>query len=80
MLVYFKNDLGVRLLEHVRQIELIRYIEMKIYQHDAGIMTKMAAMPIYGKNLKNLRNQWTDFHITWYVASGTPAHYILFKL
>ena len=23
---------------------------MKIYQHDAGHMTKMAAMPIYGKN------------------------------
>ena len=22
---------------------------MKIYQHDAGQMTKMAAMPIYGK-------------------------------
>ena len=23
---------------------------MKIYWHDAGHMTKMAAMPIYGKN------------------------------
>ena len=23
---------------------------MKIYQHDAGHMTKMAAMPRYGKN------------------------------
>ena len=23
---------------------------MKIYQHDAGHMTKMAAMPIYSKN------------------------------
>ena len=23
---------------------------MKIYQHDAGHMTKMAARPIYGKN------------------------------
>ena len=23
---------------------------MKIYSHDAGHMTKMAAMPIYGKN------------------------------
>ena len=23
---------------------------MKIYWHDAGYMTKMAAMPIYGKN------------------------------
>ena len=25
-------------------------MEMKIYQHDEGHMTKMAAMPIYGKN------------------------------
>ena len=23
---------------------------MKIYEHDAGLMTKMAATPIYGKN------------------------------
>ena len=52
---------------------------MKNYQHDAGHMNKMAAMPIYGeKHLKNLLlwNQWTDFHETWYVASGT--HSILF--
>ena len=26
---------------------------MKICQRDAGHMTKMAAMPIYGRNLKN---------------------------
>ena len=55
---------------------------MKIYRHDAGHMTKMAAMPIYGKKpFKNLLlwNQWTDFHETWYVASGTPAHHSLYK-
>ena len=55
---------------------------MKIYRHDAGHMTKMAAMPIYGKNpFKNLllRNRWTDFHETWYVTSGTPAHHSLYK-
>ena len=28
----------------------LRYNEMKIYYHDAGHMTKMAAMHIYGKN------------------------------
>ena len=27
---------------------------MKIYTNEMGHMTKMAAMPIYGKNLKNL--------------------------
>ena len=45
-------------------------------------MTKMALMPIYGKNpSKNLLlwNRWTDFHETWYVASMTPAHHSLFK-
>ena len=38
-------------------------------------MTKMAAMPIYGKNpSKNLLllNQLAHFHETWYVALGTP--------
>ena len=27
---------------------------MKIYQHDAGHMTKMAAMPVYGKNCSKI--------------------------
>ena len=26
-----------------------------------------------------LQNRQADFHETWYVASGTPAHHILFK-
>ena len=59
-----------------------KYKEMKIWWHDAGHMTKMAAMPIYGKNpFKNLllRNRQADFHETWYVALGTPAHHNLFK-
>ena len=34
-------------------------MEMKIYTNELGHMTNMAAMPIYGKNLKNrlLQNQ-----------------------
>ena len=32
-------------------------------------MTKVAAMPIYGKNL--LQNQLTDGLGTWYVVLGT---------
>ena len=37
-----------------------------------GHMTKMAAMPIYGKNLKNLHllNQKADDLETWHAASG----------
>ena len=45
---------------------------MQIWWHDAGHMTKMAAMPIYGKNPLKIFE-------TWYVASGTPAHHSLFK-
>ena len=35
---------------------------MKIYTNELGHMTNMAAMPIYGKNLKNLhlQNQKTN--------------------
>ena len=33
-------------------------MEMKIYKYDAGHMTKMAAMPIYGKNT------WKNFSRT----------------
>ena len=41
----------------------------KVYINGPGHMTKMAAMPLYGKNLKNLllQNWRADFHKTWYV-------------
>ena len=44
-------------------------------------MTKMAAMPIYGKNLKNilLQNQKSYDLKTWHVASGTQALPSLYK-
>ena len=32
------------------QILYVRCMETRIYKHDAGRMTKMAAMPIFGKN------------------------------
>ena len=47
---------------------------MKIQQLCAGHMTKMAAMPIYGKTFKkNLltRNHWADFDETYFEASET---------
>ena len=53
----------------------------KVYINGPGHMTKMAATPIYGKPFKNLllQNRQVDFHKTWYVASGTPAHHSLYK-
>ena len=45
----------------------------KFHKHYAGHMSKMAAMPLYGKNPSInlfLLNWWTDFIETWYVASG----------
>ena len=55
---------------------------MKIYTNDLGHMTNMAAMPIYGKNLKNLllQNQCTDDLETWYVALSMQVLQRLFKL
>ena len=37
---------------------------MKIHQHNAGHMIKMAVMPIYGNLLS--RNHWADFDETLY--------------
>ena len=45
-------------------------------------MTKMAAMPIYDKNLKKnllLQNQKADDLETWYAASGASVIPSLFK-
>ena len=49
--------------------------ETKVYINHPGHMTKMAAMPIYGKNLKNLllQNQKSYDLETWHVVSGTQA-------
>ena len=45
-----------------------------------GQMTKVATMPIYGKNLKNLLwNQKADDLESWYAASGTQVLPSLFK-
>ena len=52
-----------------------------IFINRPGHMTKMAAMPIYGKNLKNLlfQNQKAYDLETWHVASGTQALQSLYK-
>ena len=74
--LFFSKPLG-----HFNQI---LYMEIKIYEHDAGHMTKMGATSIYGithiafKNIL-LRNLWTDLNETWYVALMTH-HHSLFKL
>ena len=54
--------------------------EPNVFINNPGHMTKMAAMPIYGKKkkkkkkkkkLQNTSKHWTDFNETWHVASGT---------
>ena len=53
----------------------------KSCSNDLGHTTKMAAMPIYGKNLKNLlQNQETDDLETWFVALCMRVLPRLFKL
>ena len=53
----------------------------KVCSNGPGYITKMAAMPIYNKNLKNLliRNQKADDLETWYEASGARVLQSLFK-
>ena len=41
---------------------------MKINTNELGHMTKMAAMPIYGKNLKKSSSPEPNDLETWYVA------------
>ena len=39
-----------------------------MYIDNLGHMTKMAAMPIYGKNISKIffsETKWTDFNETW---------------
>ena len=53
----------------------------KVYINGPGHMTKMAAMPIYSKSLKNLllQNQMSNDLETWHVASVTQALQSLYK-
>ena len=53
----------------------------KVYINGPGHMTKRAAMPIYGKNHKNLllQNQKSYDLETWHVALGTEALHSLYK-
>ena len=53
----------------------------KVCSNGPGHMTKMAAMPMYGKSLKNLlfRNQTADDLETRYAASGARVLPSLFK-
>ena len=55
--------------------------ETKICSNGPGHVTKMAIMPIYGKNIKNLLlwNQKADDLESWYTALGTRVLPSMFK-
>ena len=56
---------------HLNFICSLKAMGERVYIFSQGHMTKMAAMPIYGKNLKNLlQNYWADCFEARYVASG----------
>ena len=63
-------------------IQLPGPLRKKNCSNGLDYMTKMAAMPIYGKNLKNLflQNQQTDDLEIWYVVLCTQVLPRLFKL
>ena len=74
-------------LETARPIEAKFHVDhpwdggTKICSNGLDHMTKMAAMPIYGKTLKNLLlwNQKADDLGSWYAALGTRVLPSLFK-
>ena len=74
-------------LETARQIEAKFHVEppwdggTKVCSNGPGHMTNMAVMPIYSKNLKNirLRNQKADDLEVWYPALGAQLLPNLFK-
>ena len=46
----------------------------KVYINGLGHMTKMATMPIYGKNLKNLLQDQRSYDLeTWDVSLGDSS-------
>ena len=50
----------------------------KVYINGQGHMAKMAATPIYGKNLLQNQKSYHDLE-TWHVASGTQGLQSLYK-
>ena len=52
---------------------------LKVCSWDLGHMTKMATMPIYGKNPSKISRIGGPISMKLYVASGTPAHHNLLK-
>ena len=78
MYVYMSAILNIFSLETTGPIKVKFHIEpprdgrTKVYSNRAGHKTKVAAMPIYVKNLKKnlLRNQKADDLETWYVILG----------
>ena len=70
------------LIEDKFHLELSLDKRTKVYSNGPGHMTKMATMPIYGKNLNNLLlwNRKADDLETWYTASGSRVLPNLLKL
>ena len=58
-------------------------IKMSSFKSSENIQKKEGGpdRSVSDKTLQNLPlgNRQTDFHETWYVASGTPSDYSLFK-
>ena len=79
----FKHFLQIRLPDQAKFYNEPPWVGgTKVRSRHLGHMTKMAAKPrpYMVKPFKNLlQNRKSDFHETWYVASGTPAHHSLFK-
>ena len=74
----FFSSITTRLIEAKFHVEPPLDGGMKACSNGPGHMTKVAAMPIYGKNLL-LWHRKADDHETWHAASSTHVLTSLFK-
>ena len=69
-------------LEHFHQISHGAFCQKGIanFSNGSAPSNKIAALPIYGKTLKNLLQNQENFGAeSWYIASGTQGLPSLFK-
>ena len=82
--VHIKTCFSQKPLSHFPPNFLCKLLGTKKWKHICMMLVtwpRWLPSPYVVKPFKNLLllNRWTDYHKTWYVASGTPVHHSLFK-
>ena len=77
---FFKLFFKLFSLETARPIEAKFHVEPLIYSNGPGHMTNMAAMPIYGNNLKKSSSLelkgWWPWNLVWSIGYSSTTKFI----